>query len=448
MVHYGAAEQPHRTNHIDRLVNDLRFNRYEQAVKHAQVIIPTMGIDCLIRILAEKIDFSNNASSKFFDWMQQQQRMEPEHIEKPHGTGSGKPKEERHLMRDLQSKAATTEILQKEIEDPANPQQPAESYEALLQAINRQYVYTSLEGVYGLMEQVKNLFGIAGLMRLYGDLQRNQLLSQSLEGKVLLANLSREIQDQPAPTTSLSSATPTKQARHARGATCPAETTTDFPRILVDAMIHEGLEPSRINSIDLLICGNFAQQYFNAKNGAFRDFCMEGLRQAHNFSLGLSGQLTDRSREIIKKLVTEYKIHLMPTDDNFIPAVITLCRAIKERDDLQGVIHQIKIKPMLESSALSCQQYKALPKIVIYVYGSKDVVQRVLNNIYEVFKDWQGVDRTPAFNEKVTSFIYFAQGDRMEKIACPEYFEASGVYFKPDVTGTREDYHLTNPATK
>jgi hypothetical protein len=322
------------------------------------------------------------------------------------------------------------------------------------------------------VKQVRNLSDLEGTRKLHSDLPRGQS-SESTEGKAPVpATLSHKIQEQPAPAAATNVEKPGKimpgnseQEKRSRTAMSYLEKEMkhylstsslteqlrerqiNFFKQLTDALIHEGLDLISKYGIDVWISGDFAKQYFDTKSG--RTSSEEGLLEAANLSLSPDEKMKNRAHEMIKKLVTEYKIHLMPTDENFIDAVITLCRAIKERKDLQGVIHSIKIKPMLEPWALSNKEHKGLPKIIIYVYGSKDVVQRVLNNIYEVFKDWQGVDRIPTFNEKATSFIYFAQGDRSEKMRLPEYFEEPDlVYFKPDVTGTHEDYHLTNPAKK
>jgi len=93
-----------------------------------------------------------------------------------------------------------------------------------------------------------------------------------------------------------------------------------------------------------------------------------------------------------------------------------------------------------------CEEHR-IPKIVIYVGGGKEKAQQVLDKMYEHFKDIEGLDRAPAFNERVTSFIYVTQGNRDDKILYPQLFEKSLVYYQPTITGEHKDYRLINPAT-
>lgn len=149
-----------------------------------------------------------------------------------------------------------------------------------------------------------------------------------------------------------------------------------------------------------------------------------------------------------------YKIHLMPTDEDIKSVTENLINLIKAEKILQDRISNLKIKAMTEPLVT---QWKSegeeltgtaadIPKIVIYVGGGKDDAQTVLNIIYDAFKDTPGIGRAPRWNEKVTDLIYFAQGNADDKIERPEFFEEDKVYFKPDATGVREDYHLINPA--
>ncbi len=161
-----------------------------------------------------------------------------------------------------------------------------------------------------------------------------------------------------------------------------------------------------------------------------------------------------------KKLLTQqYKIHLMPRDEDFKDSVLALLNAIKREKDLQETISTLKIKPIPETIIEQIKepaqklQYPnsevwRLPKIILYILG-KDAAQRALNKIFELFKDRQGLDRAPAFNRKVTSLIYFAQGNRDDKMKYPEVFEKGEmIYFDPKFNGQYEDFHLINPATK
>lgn len=160
----------------------------------------------------------------------------------------------------------------------------------------------------------------------------------------------------------------------------------------------------------------------------------------------------------LKELVSDYKIHLMPKDSDLECVAITLLNAIKQNPELQQNIGLIKIKALKEPFVeLQLKKYKdqpfpiseqeKIPKIVIYVGGGKEKVQRVLDIIYDFFKDQRGLDRAPAFNERITSLIYVAQGNRDDKVKYPQFFDEGLIYYKPDITGVNEDYHLINPAS-
>jgi len=457
-IMHGAAELPRRRSDVDLLINNLRDNQYRQAVEVAQRLLPTYGVDTIMKILESRIDFSNEASSKFFDWMQEKRQSERERIEKIRAIQPGEQERELILMKDLQEGRITPEqftaqlegLQQTTIRTETQSQQtgvtqpaPVESYELLRDAIVHNYMMgKKFDTSKVLIEKIKTHYGFSGLERLYNDLEENARYDISL--RRLRDRLSYDIQAAQAVQVP-SQVVQRVEERTTSQTEDPAKASERFAERLEDRMKKAGLDPIHLGSIDLCIGGDFAERYFNAESGAFRFGSNQNLKNFHR----LKDDDKENARKIMQNLVSEYKIHLMPTDDRFIDAVLTLSHAIKKNKKLQRVIHAVKVKPILEAQALSHPSYRALPKIIIYVYGTKDRVQGVLDSIYEVFKDWQGVDRTPAFNEKVTSFIYFAQGDRTEKLTYPEYFEEPGrVYFKADVTGRHEDYHLKNPRSK
>lgn len=460
MIMRSAAELPRHYSEVDLLVNNLRDNQYRQALEVAERILPDFGVDTLMRILEGEINFYNESSSKFFDWMMLKKReSEREHIVLPQRAQPQEQGRELRLMKDLQEGritpeqfAAQLDELQQEVKRPevqarkeiqVLPQAQHESYELLRDAIIKNYFEgKKFESSRVLIEKIKVQYGIHGIERLYNDLEENARNDMSLQ------RLRHLLLDDIEATKKVAEPLPVvlqkEKERTVQQTTDYIEDSKRFAQRLEETMQKAGLSPIHLGSIDLCIGGDFAEQYFNAKSGAFR-FAGQDLKSFHR----LKDVDQKNACKIMQNLVSEYKIHLMPTDDRFIDAIMTLSHAIKNNKELKKVIHQVKIKPMLESMALSHRAYAALPKIVIYVYGTKDRAQLVLDVIYEVFKDWQGVDRAPAFNEKVTSFIYFAQGDRTEKLTYPEYFEEPNkVYFKTDVTGKHEDYHLKNPALR
>ena len=86
-----------------------------------------------------------------------------------------------------------------------------------------------------------------------------------------------------------------------------------------------------------------------------------------------------------------------------------------------------------------------MPIIVIYSRAGKEFAQRLLDAIIDLFGDAQGLDTAPRFNRKITSLIYYAQGDGDDKIisGAEHYFEEDFVHFKSDFTGEEADYKLS-----
>jgi hypothetical protein len=87
-------------------------------------------------------------------------------------------------------------------------------------------------------------------------------------------------------------------------------------------------------------------------------------------------------------------------------------------------------------------------KVVIYANG-KENAQKILNTIYAKFKNTAGLGIAPRFNAKVTDLIWIAQGDGDYKVEpFVGYYELPGrVYYREDITGTIQNYHLINPMT-
>lgn len=150
---HSAAELPRRRSDVDLLVNNLRDNHFEQALEVAQRIVPEMGVDTLMRILEGKINFFNESSSKFFDWMQEKRQSECERIEKMRAVHPGEQERE-HVVAPF----------------PA----PAESYESLREGIIENYFKgKKFESSNALIEKIKAQYGTRGLERLYNDLEEN-----------------------------------------------------------------------------------------------------------------------------------------------------------------------------------------------------------------------------------------------------------------------------------
>lgn len=160
--------------------------------------------------------------------------------------------------------------------------------------------------------------------------------------------------------------------------------------------------------------------------------------------------------ENISESVKQYKIHLMPETRDIPKYMKQVLELINENKSLQEGIYGTKA---IIGYPEELYDKHGAPKIVIYVYG-KDNAQTVLNKIYDKFKREKGSGQVPAFNEKVTDFIFFAQGDRSNKrreAASDEdlfYEEPNRVYYDPEklkitfpnLQLETKDFHLINPA--
>ncbi|MDR3646670.1 MAG: hypothetical protein P4L22_03960 [Candidatus Babeliales bacterium] len=150
----------------------------------------------------------------------------------------------------------------------------------------------------------------------------------------------------------------------------------------------------------------------------------------------------------------DYKIHLMPKKEDIQSTVLKLIKAAQEDDELLHLIADFKFITKFENYKFN-PDYN-MPIIIIYASSGKENAQRLLDKIYELFKDQEGLNKKPRWNEKVTSLIYFAQGNgdqkmsnRYSKLFEDGDYKGNGkVYFKADVTGKVVDYHLKNPAAQ
>lgn len=162
-----------------------------------------------------------------------------------------------------------------------------------------------------------------------------------------------------------------------------------------------------------------------------------------------NGGIYEKNVNCRKALVQEYKIHLMPRDEDKEKLSVLIFKSLKENPEIKVLIPLIKT--LVDSESLI--KKKQLPKFVIYVTG-KEAAEKVLAWAYETFKNIPGCGLAPQFNEKVTDLIFFAHGDRdRKKIAIKAHSwgqkifeEPNMVYYHTFFTGEKQDYHLKNPA--
>ena len=149
--------------------------------------------------------------------------------------------------------------------------------------------------------------------------------------------------------------------------------------------------------------------------------------------------------EVAKSLVAEYKIHLMPQGD-LTPTIVTLLTLLKKDPEMQDLIAAFKVM-ITDKVVVNGVGY---PRVVIYPAIGKDKAQRALNKLYAGLKEIKGLGIKPLFNKKVTDLIWIAQGDSNYKkfSQYKPYFEQPKlVYFRKDLTGKDENYHLLHPET-
>lgn len=157
---------------------------------------------------------------------------------------------------------------------------------------------------------------------------------------------------------------------------------------------------------------------------------------------------------IKENLAQTYKIHLMPQDKDIVTILIKLFNTLKQNTEVRKLLVETKVLLPYSQELLierSKQGLSVTPRMVIYPIKGKENAQKALDIIYETFKNDKGLDITPRFNEKVTSLIYFAQGesmDKMNKELSKDFEQPNMIYYKSDFTGKKEDYHLKNPAHK
>lgn len=174
------------------------------------------------------------------------------------------------------------------------------------------------------------------------------------------------------------------------------------------------------------------------------------------------GKLKSWTEEQKKDAAQIYKIHLMPKPDDMPVILIRVLEEVQKNPTFANLIAYFKIKYNLKE--LKDNYGQTLPVMVLYPSNGKDNAQQLLNIVYSLFKDMQGLDITPRYNQKVTDLIYFAQGNADDKNdslrlitgksdpnwATFDYYEQPDmIYFKPDFVtpGQFVDYHLKTPST-
>ncbi len=148
-----------------------------------------------------------------------------------------------------------------------------------------------------------------------------------------------------------------------------------------------------------------------------------------------------------EQFLWNYKIHLMPKNTDFYKIIYRLMQELVTNEEFVKVVPRFKFinKFISEEQLKATDESKRFPIIVIYCSSGKENAQKALNIIINMFKNIEGLNLTPRFNEKVNSLIYFAQGDGDSKIKknLSEYYEQPNkIYYKKDIMGKDRDFHL------
>lgn len=121
----------------------------------------------------------------------------------------------------------------------------------------------------------------------------------------------------------------------------------------------------------------------------------------------------------LKDIAKRYKIHLMPTEKNFVSVIETLLDAVEKDPELQKLIGLMKF--IDDPTNLTSERTgRTLPEIVIYPAAGKESAQALLDKIYALFKNEPGLDTPLEYNYRLTPLIRFAQGDADAKVALIE----------------------------
>ena len=174
------------------------------------------------------------------------------------------------------------------------------------------------------------------------------------------------------------------------------------------------------------------------------------------FPSSLVGNEARVNSEALEAAVNLYKIHLAPKTSDIPRYIQELMSMISNDDTIKESLFAFKANIFSHESRYKEQD--GIPKVVIYVYGKKNA-QYVLDEIYKKFGNEKGSGQVPGYNEKVTDFIFFAQGNRDDKkTGLDVYDEPKKVYYNHEklvkkystqqnkIELPRIDYHLKNPA--
>ena len=177
----------------------------------------------------------------------------------------------------------------------------------------------------------------------------------------------------------------------------------------------------------------------------FRDFFL-----THNpFE---AARVTGNSKVVAQKFTQFYKIHLMPADDISSSKILAIIlNAYMNDSELKKLVPIFKIAPKSLQKVIRGEMH-VIPAVVLYSKNGTEATQKALNKIYHEFvqhPEIRGSGIRPRFNVKVNDLIWIAQGNGDNKGGqYTQYYEPPfQAYYRKDITGEIENYHLKHPET-
>ena len=151
----------------------------------------------------------------------------------------------------------------------------------------------------------------------------------------------------------------------------------------------------------------------------------------------------EHKKKALNELVGVYKIHLMPKG-SLTDIILTLIEGLQKDTELRKLIYKFKVRPNPDLNFNG----NMLAAVIIYPAQGKENAQKALDKIYALFKNVPGTGIAPRYNARVNDLIWVAQGDGdFKDVQYAPLYEKNRVYYRPDITGKVENYHLVNPET-
>ncbi len=161
------------------------------------------------------------------------------------------------------------------------------------------------------------------------------------------------------------------------------------------------------------------------------------------------------SQEEKNKFTYNYKIHVMPQKNEFIPVILKISELLKNNQEFSDLIDGAKIDPDYTfnyDTLASKSNDQIIPGIILYVHQDAAGTQKALDLLYKELKDFKGNGIRPRFNAQVNNLIYVAQGNGDDKknklLTKTNLFEMPYmIYYNHEAFGDPTNYHLKYPGT-